>query len=254
MTDPELFVAAQPDPSTSAGQPLPWFQLYINKDRGLTSDLVQRAASAGFRALVVTVDSPVLGFRHREARSGFALPPGIERSNLTGLGGTVAIASHRVRDGSIYNPLHDPSVTWRDIEWLRGISPLPMLIKGVLDPGDASKGAAAGVGIIVSNHGGRNLDTLPATIDALPRVADAVDGRVPILIDGGVRRGTDVLKALACGAAAVLIGRPYLFGLAAGGAEGVARVVQILRRELELAMALVGRRSLGEIDRSVLWP
>ena len=141
----------------------------------------------------------------------------------------------------------------KSLEYCRGIARVPVLIKGVLSPEDASRGADAGVGLIVSNHGARNLDTVPATIDALPRVADAVAGRVPILMDGGIRRGNDVLKALASGAAAVLIGRPYLFGLAAQGPDGVANVVRILRREFEIAMALTGRRTLNEIDRSVLW-
>jgi 4-hydroxymandelate oxidase len=227
-----------------------WFQLYVNRDRGFTRDLVQRAESAGCRALCVTVDSPTTAFRYREARVRFALPPGIERSNLKSL---AASPVHRTTEGSIYNAVLDPTLTWQDIEWLRGLSRLPVLIKGVLNPDDAAKGADAGVGIIVSNHGSRNLDTLPATIDALPRVADAVKGRVPILMDGGVRRGTDVLKALGSGAAAVLIGRPYLYGLAVDGASGVTRVVQILRRELELAMAMTGRRSLAEIDRTVVW-
>lgn len=228
-----------------------WFQLYVNRDRAFTRDLVQRAESAGCRALCVTVDSPTTAFRYREARVRFALPEGIDRVNLKGL--TAAGKVHRTTEGSIYNAVLDPTLTWKDIEWLRGISKVPVLIKGVLNPDDAAKGAEAGVGIIVSNHGSRNLDTLPPTIEALPRVADAVKGRVPILMDGGVRRGTDVVKALASGAVAVLIGRPYLYGLAADGAAGVARVVQLLRRELELAMAMTGRRSLAEIDRTLLW-
>jgi len=240
----------QPGPAGSERSSL-WFQLYVNPDRGFTRDLVQRAESAGCRALCVTVDSPTTGLRHRETRVRFALPPGLERSNLKGLvtGGGGATRP----EGTIYNVVLDPALTWKDIEWLRGLTKLPVLMKGVLSPDDAAKGAAAGVGIIVSNHGARNLDGVPATIDALPRVADAVDGRVPILMDGGVRRGTDVLKALASGASAVLIGRPYLYGLAVQGAEGVTKVVQILRRELQMSMALTGRRSLKEIDRSVLW-
>jgi 4-hydroxymandelate oxidase len=238
------------DVAKAATGPL-WFQLYVNKDRGFTRDLVQRAEAAGCRALCVTVDSPTTGLRHRETRARFALPPGLERSNLKGL---VTGAGGATRpEGSIYNVVLDPTLTWKDIEWLRGLTKVPVLIKGVLGPDDAARGAAAGVGIIVSNHGARNLDGVPATIDALPRVADAVDGRVPILMDGGVRRGNDVLKALASGASAVLIGRPYLFGLAVQGADGVAKVVQILRREFEMSMALMGRRSLKEIDRSALW-
>ena len=238
------------DVSRAAKGPL-WFQLYVNRDRGFTRDLVQRAESAGCRALCVTVDSPTTGLRHRETRARFALPPGLERSNLKALGKGSAGATRP--EEAIYNVVLDPTLTWKDMEWLQGITKMPVLMKGVLGPEDASRGAAAGFGIIVSNHGARNLDSVPATIDALPRVADAVDGRVPILMDGGVRRGNDVLKALASGATAVLIGRPYLFGLAAQGAEGVARVVQILRRELLMSMALTGRRSLKEIDRSVLW-
>lgn len=239
-------------PADEAPAPPPlWFQLYVNRDRGFTRELVQRADTAGCRALCVTVDSPVLGLRHRETRSRFALPPGVERANLKGL--EVATGSHRPGESAIYSALLDPSLTWHDIEWLGGVSRLPVLVKGVLNPDDAARAAAAGAGVIVSNHGARNLDTAPATIDALPRVADAVAGRVPILMDGGVRRGNDVLKAIACGASAVLIGRPYLYGLAVQGAEGVARVVRILRREFEMAMALTGRRTIAEIDRSVLW-
>jgi 4-hydroxymandelate oxidase len=240
------------DMAKAARAPL-WFQLYVNRDRGFTRDLVQRAESAGCRTLCVTVDTPVTGLRHRETRSGFALPAGVERSNLRGLGSPVAGSSHRSSEGSIYSAVLDPALVWKDIEWLGGISRVPVLIKGVLSPDDAVKGASTAAGIIVSNHGARNLDTVPATIDALPRVADAVKGRVPILVDGGVRRGSDVLKALASGASAVLIGRPYLFGLAAQGADGVAAVVGILRREFEMSMALTGRRTLQEIDRSVLW-
>ena len=239
------------DMAKAARSPL-WFQLYVNKDRGFTRDLVQRAESAGCRALCVTVDSPLTGMRHRERRAGFALPPGLERSNLKALGAATAGATHRP-ESTIYSAVLDPALTWKDIEWLRGISRVPLILKGVLSPEDASTAAEAAAGIIVSNHGARNVDTVPATIDALPRVADAVAGRVPILMDGGVRRGTDVLKALASGASAVLIGRPYLFGLGAQGADGVASVVRILRREFEMSMALTGRRSLKEIDRTVLW-
>jgi 4-hydroxymandelate oxidase len=228
-----------------------WFQLYVNRDRGFTRELVKRAESAGCRALCVTVDSPTLGLRHRETRARFALPPGLERANLSGLV-TGSQGATRPED-AVYSVVLDPTLTWKEIEWLRGLTKMPVLIKGVLSPDDAAKGAAAGIGIIVSNHGARNLDSLPATIEALPRVADAVDGRVPILMDGGVRRGNDVLKAIASGATAVLIGRPYLYGLAAQGSDGVKRVVQILRREFEMAMALTGRRTLKEIDRSVLW-
>ena len=230
-----------------------WFQLYVNPDRGFTRDLVQRVEAAGCSALMITVDSPTLGVRRRERNAGFALPAGLERANLTALGERMTHSSHRTAAGSIYNPVLDAALTWKDLDWLRGLSRLPLWIKGVIDPADGIKAADADVGIIVSNHGARNLDTLPATIDALPRVAHAVAGRVPILVDGGIRRGTDVIKAIGCGAVAVLIGRPYLYGLAVDGASGVASVVETLRRELEVAMALVGRARLSDIDHAVLW-
>jgi 4-hydroxymandelate oxidase len=144
-------------------------------------------------------------------------------------------------------------VTWKDIEAFQSMSSMPVLLKGVLHPDDADQAARLGVGgILVSNHGGRNLDTAPATIDALPAIVDRVGGRIPVLVDGGIRRGTDVVKALARGASAVLIGRPYAYGLAVGGADGVARVVQILRSELEMALALIGRPRIADLDRSAL--
>ena len=234
-----------------ATKPL-WFQLYVQPDRDFTRELVQRAERAGYRALVVTVDSPVLGPRYRETRTKFALPPGAERANLKGL--TTAVGGHRATEASIYSALLDPKLTWKEIEWLRSLTKLPLLLKGVVNADDAHRGVEIGAsGIIVSNHGGRNLDTLPATIDALPEVAARVASRVPVLVDGGIRRGTDVLKAIALGASAVLIGRPYLYGLAVGGADGVARVVNILRREFEMAMALTGRTSVAQIDPSVIW-
>jgi 4-hydroxymandelate oxidase len=154
----------------------------------------------------------------------------------------------------IYSPVLDPTLTWKTIEWMRSFTKLPVLVKGLLNPDDAELAVKAGVsGIIVSNHGGRNLDTVPATIDALPFVAEKVAGRVPILVDGGIRRGTDVLKAVALGANAVLIGRPYVWGLGAEGETGVTKVVNILRREFEMAMALTGRTNIASIDRSVIW-
>jgi 4-hydroxymandelate oxidase len=230
-----------------------WFQLYVQPDRTFTRDLVQRAEAAGCQALVVTVDTPVVGLRNREMRTKFALPPGVERPNLKGL--KTSSTSHLPPENEIYSAVLDPRLTWKEIEWLQSLSRVPVLLKGVLNPEDAERALQAGVaGIIVSNHGARNLDTLPATIEVLPEVVAKVAGRLPVLVDGGIRRGTDVLKALALGAKAVLIGRPYLFGLAAGGTEGVTRVVNILRREFEMAMALTGRPSLAEIDSSVLWP
>lgn len=237
----------------AASTPL-WFQLYVQPDRGFTRALVERAEAAGCAALCLTVDTPVLGARDRETRIGFALPDGLTRANLAGLDGAAATAAHRPPEGAIYSAVLEPRLTWRDVEWLRSIARVPVLLKGVMDQEDAARAVNEGVaGLIVSNHGARNLDTVPATVTALPRVAEVVAGRIPIVLDGGIRRGTDVLKALALGASAVAIGRPYLHGLAVAGSAGVARVVEILRTELEMAMALTGRTSLGAINRTVLW-
>jgi 4-hydroxymandelate oxidase len=212
-----------------------WFQLYVQKDRGFTRNLVQAAEDSGCRALCITVDSPTFGARNREDRAKSELPER-ELPNLQG------------------KDYLDPSLTWKDIDWLRSFAHRPVLLKGILNPDDAATAVKAGVsGIIVSNHGARNLDTVPATIDALPLVVEKVAGRVPVLVDGGIRRGTDVVKAIALGANAVQIGRPYLWGLGVAGAGGVTRVVEILRKELEMAMALLGRPTVASIDRSVLW-
>ncbi len=240
--------------AAASARPL-WFQLYVQPDRAFTRDLVQRAEAAGCQALVVTVDTPVVGLRNREMRIKFALPPGMDRPNLRGLKSAASTTSHLPPEDQIYSAVLDPKLTWKEIEWLRSFARTPVILKGVLNSDDAELAVKSGVsGIIVSNHGSRNLDTLPATIDALPEVAAKVAGRIPVLMDGGIRRGTDVLKAIALGASAVLIGRPYLFGLSVAGAEGVARVVNILRREFEMAMALIGRASVSDIDSSVLWP
>ena len=229
-----------------------WFQLYVQPDREFTRELVRRAETAGYKALVLTVDTPVLGPRYREIRHKFSLPDGLERANLRGL--HTVTGGHRPTERNIYSATLDPKLTWQDIAWLRSLTSLPIILKGVMNAEDAGRAVDEGAsGIVVSNHGGRNLDTVPATINALPEVVAKVAGRVPVLVDGGIRRGTDVLKALGHGASAVLIGRPYVYGLAIGGAEGVARVITILRREFEMAMALTGKTSLAAIDRSVLW-
>ncbi|MBP2231040.1 4-hydroxymandelate oxidase [Azospirillum agricola] len=227
-----------------------WFQLYLQADHGLSGALVRRAEAAGYRALVVTVDAPV-SLRNREQRVGFTLPPGIEAVNLRGQPAPPAPGDAR----DALRHLLATAAGWPDIAWLRGFTKLPILVKGITNPEDAERAVAHGAdGVIVSNHGGRVLDTVPATIDVLPAIADRVAGRVPLLLDGGVRRGTDIVKALALGASAVLIGRPYLHGLAVGGAVGVAHVLTILRTELEVAMVLTGRPTLAAIDRTVLWP
>src|SRR3984957_17945385 len=212
-----------------------WFQLYVQKDRGFTRELVQRAERAGCRAICVTVDSPTHGARNREERARSELP---ERP-LPNLNGKDYL---------------DPTLTWKDIDWLRGFAKTPVLLKGILNPEDAAIAVKAGVsGIVVSNHGGGNLDTVPGTVAALPLVVEKVAGRIPVIVDGGIRRGTDVIKAFALGASALQIGRPYLWDLGVSGAEGVTRVVEILRKEFEIAMALTGRPTIASIDRSVLW-
>jgi 4-hydroxymandelate oxidase len=236
----------------AAGRGPLWFQLYVQRDRAFTLELVRRAEAAGCEALVLTIDSPLLGPRYRELRSHFALPPGIVRAHQKTA--SAATGSHRPSETNIYSPILDPTVTWEGADWLRAQTRLPVVFKGVLNPDDAElavrHGAAA---IVVSNHGGRNLDTVPATIEVLPEIVRRVAGRVPVLVDGGIRRGTDVLKAVALGATAVMIGRPYVYGLAAQGDEGVRRVVTVLRRELEMAMALAGRPTLGSVDASLIW-
>ena len=226
-----------------------WFQLYAQKDHGFTQHLVQRAEAGCYKALCLTVDTPITGARNRETRANVTLP---ELPNMTGFKGV----SKGLQTGSldIFNNLLDASLTWKDVEWLCSFAKIPVLVKGVLNPEDADHAVKSGVaGIIVSNHGGRNLDTLPATIDALPYVTDVVAGRVPVLVDGGIRRGTDVLKAIALGANAVLIGRPYLYGLGAAGEAGVTNVLRILQREFSMAMVLSGRMSVAKIDRTVIW-
>jgi 4-hydroxymandelate oxidase len=229
-----------------------WFQLYVQRDRAFTKDMVQRAVAAGSKAVCLTVDTPVLGCRYGQL--SFGLPSNMECVHLRGLDLKSPILGHKAQRGGIYDPLFDPSFNWRDLEWLRSIAGVPVLLKGVLAAEDGRRAIDYGAdGIIVSNHGGRNLDLVPATIDALPRMVEAVAGRIPVLLDSGVRRGTDVLTALALGAKAVFIGRPYIYGLAIGGARGVERVVNILRDEFQRAMALTGRRSIAEIDPSVLW-
>jgi len=229
--------------AAAATAPL-WFQLYVQSDRAFTQDLVHQVEAAGCQALCVTVDTPTLGVRDRMKRARFELPPGVVAPHVYDV-------SQRLR--GILTP-EAVTLTWTDIEWLRSIATIPVLLKGILDPDDAERAVASGVdGIIVSNHGARNLDTVPATIEALPGVVERVDGRLPVLVDGGIRRGTDVLKALALGARAVLVGRPCCFGLSVGGAAGVARVVEILLDEFHLAMKLTGRPTIGGIDRGVVW-
>ncbi len=229
-----------------------WFQLYLQHDRGFTRQLVQRAEAAGYEALVLTVDAPTSGTRDRERRAGFRLPPGISAVNLAGLAPPPR-AELRPGQSALFDDLLRHAPTWDDVAWLQSITRLPVLLKGVLHPSDARQAAALGVaGLIVSNHGGRTLDTAPATAHALPSIANAVHGALPLLVDGGIRRGTDVLKAMALGASAVLLGRPAIYGLAHAGAAGVAHVLRLLRDELEIAMALTGCRTLAQATPALL--
>ena len=239
----------------AASVPAPrWFQLYVYKDRQVTADLVRRAERAGYRAICLTVDTPLLGRREKDERNAFTLPPGLGIANVQPAGLDGMPESER---GSAFAKyvveLLDAAVTWRDIAWLRSITALPIVLKGILTAEDATRAVEHGVaGIVVSNHGGRQLDSTLGTLDALPAVVEAVKGRVDVYMDGGVRRGTDVLKALALGAKAVLLGRPVLWGLALGGADGVQAVLEHLRKEFELAMALAGRASVGDVDRTLV--
>ncbi|HQS69523.1 alpha-hydroxy acid oxidase [Novosphingobium sp.] len=238
------------DIAAAAAGPL-WFQLYIQPDRDFTERLVRRAEAAGYGALVLTVDAPVNGMRNAEARAGFALPHGIRAVNLEGMHHPAPGPDGALLFGT---PLIESVPTWQDIAWLRRLTRLPILLKGIVDPTDARRALGCGIdGLIVSNHGGRTLDGVPAAIDLLPAIAATVAKRVPLLMDGGIRRGADVLRALALGANAVLIGRPVLHALATAGALGVAHALRVLRAELELAMALTGCRTLSEIDEGCLF-
>jgi 4-hydroxymandelate oxidase len=234
-----------------------WFQLYVYRDRKATEGLVRRAEAAGCRALVLTVDAPLLGRRERDVRNRFRLPPGLSVANLLPEGyGDVLPAPADSGLAAYVASFLDPALTWRDVAWLRSITELPVLVKGIIRPDDALRAAEAGAaGIIVSNHGGRQLDTAPATIQVLPEIVDAVTSHgltLEILVDGGVRRGTDIVKALALGARAVLVGRPVLWGLAADGEAGAASVLRLLRDELDLAMALAGTPTIADITRDLV--
>lgn len=230
-----------------------WFQLYIQPDRGFTISLVRRAEAAGYKALVVTVDAPVSGIRNREQHAGFVLPAGVEAVNLRGMPPMARQSGEPGAGMLLGSSLLASAPTWKDLDWLRAQTSLPILIKGVMTAEDAQRAVMGGLdGVVVSNHGGRTLDTQPPTIGVLPEIANAVGGKIPVLLDGGIRRGGDVFKALALGANAVLVGRPYVYGLAAAGAVGVSHVVQILRAELEATMALAGCKDLCAIEPSLI--
>jgi 4-hydroxymandelate oxidase len=238
----EVAAAARQGTST---EPHLWFQLYIQPDLEFTEAIIRCAEAAGCTAIVVTVDSPVLGRRERDLRNGFVdLPPGLCCENLRD--------RRTGHPGVVRSIVMSPDLSWQHIEWLRRTTALPIVLKGVLHPADAMAAVQHGIdAIVVSNHGGRQLDTTVPTIEQLPEIATAVDGRVPILLDGGVRRGSDIVKALALGASAVAVGRPVIWGLVVDGEAGVSRVLEMLRAELEHTLALCGCASLGDIGRDL---
>jgi 4-hydroxymandelate oxidase len=231
-----------------------WFQLYVQADRSFTERLIAEAVGAGAEAIVLTVDTPLLGARDRDRRMGGHTVDGLAPPALTGAPNSVTIPDNLRPHQSIYNVHLDPSLTWETLEWLVDVSPVPVLPKGVLRGDDAQRCIDAGAAaIIVSNHGARNLDTVVPTAQALPAVARATAGQVPVLVDGGIRRGTDVAKALALGANAVLVGRPTVWGLTVAGASGVTWVLETLWAELAMAMALLGIPTIGDVTPDCLW-
>ena len=245
---------AQAALSTPGRGPL-WFQLYLQHDKGFTRELIARVEAAGYEALVLTIDAPTNGARDRERRAQFQLPAGIGAVNLQGQP-PLPQAQLLPGQSALFDAMLHHAPSWDDIAWLKAQTRLPVVLKGILHPADAVQAAQLGAdALIVSNHGGRTLDTAPATAIALPKVIQALRNQhlqLPVLVDGGLRRGTDVLKALALGADAVLIGRPVLWGLANAGAAGVAHVLRLLRDELEIAMALTGCVTLADATAALL--
>jgi L-lactate dehydrogenase (cytochrome) len=250
-----------------------WFQLYVMRDRELGKSMMQRAKAAGCSTLVITVDLQMQGQRDRDVRNGltippkfrvgsivdFALHPGWVWRQLTGPKITLANFAGSGKGDDLFtiaefvNAQFDPSVTWKDIDWVRSVWDGPLALKGILDAEDAKLAVEHGVqAVIVSNHGGRQLDGVPSAISALAEVVDAVDGRAEVILDGGVRRGNDVLKALALGAKACMIGRPFLYGLAANGGAGVRKALELLRAEIDVNLALLGRAGVKDLDRSAV--
>jgi len=252
-----------------------WFQLYVWRDRDLTRSLIERAAAAGYRALVLTVDVPVLGQRERDLRNGATIPPRVTFSNALDTALRLSWLFNFLRDpwidfanvkgratgsgsrilslGEYTTAQFDPTVDWDDLDWFRSLWKGPMAVKGIMSGDDARRAVNHGVeGIIVSNHGGRQLDGLPSALEVLPEVVEAVGNHAEIIVDGGIRRGSDALKAIALGARACMIGRPYLYGLGAGGQAGAEKAIEILRAEIARGLALLGRPKLSDLDRSAL--
>ena len=261
------------DVAEAVGKPF-WFQLYVMKDRGFVRSLVERALAARCSALVLTVDLQVLGQRHADVRNGLSVPPALKVRTILDIASRPAwavrmltakrwtfgnLAGHVKGEDSIKAVADwvahqfDPALSWSDVEWIRSIWPGKLILKGILNVDDAHNASKAGAdAIVVSNHGGRQLDGAPSTISMLPRIAEAIGSEVQVLFDGGVRSGQDVMRALALGARACLVGRAYVYGLGAGGEAGVATAIEILRKELSVTMALTGARSVAEIDGRIL--
>lgn len=229
----------------AAPKTVKWLQLYIYNDKSYTKTLIERAELAGFKALVLTVDAPMLGLRRNDLRVPFSLPPQFQFRNMP--------KDFEKRQESLNSMTPDPSLTWEDLKWIIRQSKLPILIKGILTKEDAEIAVDLGIaGIVVSNHGGRQLDSVPSNIEALPEIVQVVQGRIPVIFDGGIRQGTDIFKALALGADLVLIGRPVFYGLALEGQQGVENMLMILKREFDNCMCLVGCKSLKDISRSMV--
>ena len=261
------------DVAASVGKPF-WFQLYVMKDRGYIRSLIERAAAAKCSALVLTVDLQVIGQRHRDIKNGMSVPPEIRISNLLDIATKPAWAFGVLRGkrksfGNIvghYPSMNnvtvlskwiaeqfDPTLSWKDVEWIKSLWPGKLILKGILDVEDARIAAKTGAAaIVVSNHGGRQLDGAASSISMLPSIADAVGAEVEVLFDGGIRSGQDLLRALALGARAAMCGRAYIYGLGAGGEAGVARAIEIIKNELDTSMALTGVNAVAEIDRHVV--
>jgi L-lactate dehydrogenase (cytochrome) len=267
MTSIEELAEAVPGPK--------WFQLYVVRDREVTRSLIDRARAAGYTGLCLTADVPVIGQRERDIRNGFTIPPRVTLQNVFDTAQKVPWIINALRGprvtfknfidapgsgrsdaislGAYAQSLHDPSVSWKDLEWFRSVWQGPMLLKGVMSAEDARVAVEHGVeAIVVSNHGGRQLEGLPSSLEVLPEVAEAVAGRADVVFDGGIRRGGDIVKALALGATACMVGRAFLYGLAARGEAGVERALDILVAEMDRAMALLGRPTIGDLDRTAV--
>ncbi len=231
-----------------------WFQLYVYRDREATLSLVRRAESAGCKAIALTVDAQVWGRRERDIKNRFRLPKGLSIKNLMPAGREQLPKEEADSGLAAYVTWQfDPTLSWKEVDWLCSKAKIPVLLKGVLHPEDARLAIDHGAaGVIVSNHGARQLDTVPATIEALPEIIEAIDGKIEVLIDGGIRRGTDVFKAIALGAKAVGVGRPIIWGLAVDGEQGAKRVLDILRKDFELTMRLCGCASVQEIKKTLI--